>query len=110
MSATHLFSAYEVKVDSETPAIPAFFIESTAPDNFDDKRGALVTPDHCAELSTPQVAIDRIAEELSEQAEPKLVITVHGFNSPRDAVLNTYTKSFRGRKMSDFIPASIRKF
>ena len=95
MSTSQLFAAYEVNVDHETPAVPAFFIESTAPNNLDDKDGAQVkTPDYCVEIPTAQAAIDRIAEKLAEQAEPKLVITVHGFNSPRDAVLETYKKSF----------------
>jgi pimeloyl-ACP methyl ester carboxylesterase len=89
MSATDLFAVYEVKVGGAAPAIPAFFIESTAPNNFDDKGAPPTTPDHCVES-----AIDRIVEKLSEQDEPKLVITVHGFNSPREAVLSTYTKSF----------------
>jgi len=30
MSATRFFTAYEVQADGQTPAIPAFFIESTA--------------------------------------------------------------------------------
>jgi hypothetical protein len=95
MTTPQLFVAYEVKVHRETLPIPAFFIESTAPNNLDDKDGAPVkTPDYCVEIQPPQAAIDRIAEELAEQPEPKLVITVHGFNSPRDAVLKTYEKSF----------------
>jgi hypothetical protein len=74
MSTSHLFAAYEVKVDHDAPAIPAFFIESTAPNNLDDKDGAsMKTPDYCVELPTPRAAIDRIAEKLAEQANPKLV-------------------------------------
>jgi pimeloyl-ACP methyl ester carboxylesterase len=95
VSTSQLFAAYEVRVDDETPAIPAFFIESTAPNNLDDKDGGPAkSPDYCVEIATAQEAIDRIAERLAEQAEPKLVVTVHGFNSPRDAVLKTYEKSF----------------
>jgi pimeloyl-ACP methyl ester carboxylesterase len=95
MSATHFFTAYEVQADGQTPAIPAFFIESTAPNNFDDKGEALPAPDHCVDLGDPRQAIERIAETLARQDAPKLVITVHGFNSPRDAVLNTYAQSFQ---------------
>jgi hypothetical protein len=95
MSTSHLFAVYEVQVGHEAPAIPAFFIESTAPNNLDDKDGAPgKTPEYCVKIPTPREAIDRIAEELARQPEPKLVITVHGFNSPRDAVLETYKKSF----------------
>jgi pimeloyl-ACP methyl ester carboxylesterase len=95
MSTSQLFAAFEVKVDHETPAIPAFFIESTAPNNLDDKDAVPgKTPEYCVKIPTPREAVDRIAEELARQPEPKLVITVHGFNSPRDAVLETYKKSF----------------
>ena len=95
MSATRFFTAYEVQSDGQTPAIPAFFIESTAPNNFDDKGESLPAPDHCVDLGDPRQAIERIAETLARQDAPKLVITVHGFNSPRDAVLKTYAQSFQ---------------
>jgi len=95
MSATRFFTAYEVQTDGQTPAIPAFFIESTAPNNFDDKGETLPAPDHCVDLGDPRQAIERIAQTLARQEAPKLVITVHGFNSPRDAVLKTYAQSFQ---------------
>ena len=95
MSATRFFTAYEVQADGQTPAIPAFFIESTAPNNFDDKGETLPAPDHCVDLGDPRQAIERIAQTLARQEAPKLVITVHGFNSPRDAVLKTYAQSFQ---------------
>lgn len=95
MSATRFFIAYEVQADGKTPAIPAFFIESTAPNNFDDKGETLPAPDHCVDLGDPRQAIERIAQTLARQEAPKLVITVHGFNSPRDAVLKTYAQSFQ---------------
>jgi pimeloyl-ACP methyl ester carboxylesterase len=95
MSATRFFIAYEVQADGQTPAIPAFFIESTAPNNFDDKGETLPAPDHCVDLGDPRQAIERIAQTLARQEAPKLVITVHGFNSPRDAVLKTYAQSFQ---------------
>ena len=95
MSATYFFTAYEVQSDGQTPAIPAFFIESTAPDNFDDKSEKLPTPDRTVDLGDPRQAIERIAETLARQEAPKLVITVHGFNSPREAVLKTYAQSLK---------------
>jgi hypothetical protein len=95
MSATRFFTAYEVQADGPTPAIPAFFIESTAPNNFDDKGETLPPPEHCLDLGHQQQAIERIAQTLARQEAPKLVITVHGFNSPRDAVLKTYAQSFQ---------------
>ncbi len=57
MSAIHFFTAYEVQADGQTPAIPAFFIESTAPYNFDDKGETLPAPDHCVDLGDPRQAI-----------------------------------------------------
>jgi hypothetical protein len=95
MPATRFFTAFEVQADGQTPAIPAFFIESTAPNNFDDKGETLPAPDHCVDLGDQHQAIERIAQTLARQDSPKLVITVHGFNSPRDAVLKTYAQSFR---------------
>ena len=38
MSTSHLFAVYEVQVGHEAPAIPAFFIESTAPNNLDESQ------------------------------------------------------------------------
>lgn len=43
------FSVYmvDVKPDNGRLVVPAFFVESMAPDNFDDKDGAPATPEHC---------------------------------------------------------------
>jgi pimeloyl-ACP methyl ester carboxylesterase len=91
MSDEELFVGYEVN----TGVIPTFFMESTAPINIDDPDGkGLPTPDGCVRLPSVEDALEKIATKLSEQKEPKLVITVHGFNSPRDSVLKYYTNSF----------------
>src|SRR5262245_1318599 len=91
MSDEELFVGYEVS----TGVIPAFFIESTAPVDIDDREGkALPTPEGCVRLPSVEDAVEKIATKLSEQKEPKLVITVHGFNSPRESVLKYYTNSF----------------
>jgi pimeloyl-ACP methyl ester carboxylesterase len=91
MSDEELFVGYEVS----TGVIPAFFIESTAPVDIDDRNGkVLPTPDGCVRLPSVEDAVEKIATKLSEQKEPKLVITVHGFNNPRDSVLKYYTNSF----------------
>ncbi len=94
MPAARQFNAYEIQVDGLPSAIPAFFVESTAPDNFDDKDDQFPTPEHCVDLGTQEAAIERIADVLAKQKHPKLVFTVHGFNSPRKAVVKTYTQSF----------------
>jgi hypothetical protein len=91
MSDEELFIGYEVS----TGVIPAFFIESTARVNIDDRDGkAPPSPDGCARLPSVEDAVEKIAMKLLEQKEPKLVITVHGFNSPRESVLKYYTNSF----------------
>jgi hypothetical protein len=95
MSQIQLFSVYvvDVKPDNGRPIVPAFFVESTAPDNIDDKDGALATPNGCKPSE-----IDDIVGMLGQQQNPKLLITVHGFNTPREKVLETYRKSFEASK------------
>lgn len=68
---------------------PAFFVESTAPDNIDDKERVLPTPENCKVSE-----LDKIVETLAKQKNPKLLITVHGFNTPRERVLETFRESF----------------
>ncbi len=93
--SSDLFAAYEVRAPGGKTAIPAFFIESTAPDNQDEKDGdTLETPEFCVKFDSVDAAVESIAEQLAEQAHPKLVITVHGFNSPRPTVLKSLTRSF----------------
>jgi hypothetical protein len=100
MSDAELFVGYEVS----TGVIPAFFIDSTAPINIDDRNtGELSTPDGCVRLPCVEDAVEKIATKLSQQKEPKLVITVHGFNSPRESVLKYYTDSFLAVDCDDAI-------
>jgi hypothetical protein len=80
----------DVKPDNGRLVVPAFFVESMAPDNIDDKDGAPATPEYCIPSK-----IDNIVEMLAQQQNPKLLITVHGFNTPREKVLEIYTKSFQ---------------
>ncbi|MBM3576875.1 MAG: alpha/beta hydrolase [Alphaproteobacteria bacterium] len=91
MAQIQELAVYEVDVAPPTGKAftPAFFVESTAPENIDDKESALPTPDYCKPST-----IDQIVETLAKQQKPKLLITVHGFNTPRDKVLETYRKSF----------------
>ena len=84
------FRAYR----AEGSRIPAYFIESTAPDNVDDRR---VTPTPLPPCLTPipaQDAIEAIAGELAGADTPNLVVMVHGFNNPEPAVLEMYTGAF----------------
>ncbi|MGD9544059.1 MAG: hypothetical protein AB7F41_02215 [Methylocystis sp.] len=82
-------AAYEVVPPASEGFTPAFFVESTAPDNIDDKQSAPQTPDNCRPSD-----IDKIVEALTKQEKPKLLITVHGFNTPRKKVLDTFKESF----------------
>ncbi|MGQ0444860.1 MAG: hypothetical protein ACT4O2_06990 [Beijerinckiaceae bacterium] len=95
------FHMVDVKPDNGRLAVPAFFVESTAPDNIDDKIGTLATPENC----TPS-QIDNIVEMLAQQENPKLAITVHGFNTPRKKALEIYAKSFQAVNQDDAIQGS----
>ncbi|MBI5314082.1 MAG: alpha/beta hydrolase [Methylocystis sp.] len=83
-------AVYEVTPPSAAKAFtPAFFVESTAPDNIDDKESVLPAPDNCKVSE-----LEKIVETLANQKNPKLLITVHGFNTPRKKVLETFKESF----------------
>ena len=83
-------AVYEVAPPPAAKAFtPAFFVESTAPDNIDDKESAPSTPENCEPSE-----IDKIVKVLAKQENPKLLITVHGFNTPRKKVLETFKESF----------------
>jgi pimeloyl-ACP methyl ester carboxylesterase len=84
-----LFSAYEV----QGAKIPAYFIESTAPNNIDDHATYQTVPHNTVQIGA-DVAIDRIVQHLKSLKNPNLVISVHGFNSQRDDILKGYGRSF----------------
>ncbi len=85
-----LFSAYEVIGGTR---IPAYFIESTAPDDI-DANAAKLEPPRGTEFIDPDAAIDKIVDHLAAAEHPSIVIAVHGFNSPRSAVLDSYARAF----------------
>ena len=91
MARIQELATYEVDVAAQDGKAftPAFFVESTAPINFDDKKNDLPTPEYCKPST-----IDEIVATLAKQKKPKLLITVHGFNTPRDSALETYRRSF----------------
>jgi hypothetical protein len=81
------FRAY--KADGTT--IPAYFIESTAPENVDDR---VEPPPPLPPILKPipaDEAIKEIARELATASDPNLVVMVHGFNNPEPDVLRMYT-------------------
>lgn len=84
------FNAYKAdKVD-----VPTYFIESTAPNNVDDR-----VPSKPGELKNLTLipdsndAIKMIARDLASSGHPNLVVMVHGFNNPLPDVLSTYTSA-----------------
>jgi hypothetical protein len=89
----NLFYAYRA-LDSRNAADfepPCYFIESTAPDNVDDRlpepiqaTGAL------RRIDDPDEAVRQIAERLANAEAPNLVVMVHGFNNPEAAALRFY--------------------
>lgn len=98
-----LFSAYEVTANSN---IVAFFIESTAPDDIDEAVAKQFhTPDGTTPID-PDAAIDKIVNYLAVADNPSIVVAVHGFNSPRSAVLASYGKAFTTVSQDDPINAS----
>jgi hypothetical protein len=76
--------------------MPAYFIESTALNNVDDEASAGVQPSRggLTELE-PDHAIGKMAEYLAEAEQPEIVVIIHGFNNPRDAVLRRYAHAFK---------------
>jgi pimeloyl-ACP methyl ester carboxylesterase len=90
MAQDKQLAVYEVTPPPAAQAFtPAFFVESTAPDNIDDRENAPPTPENCQASE-----IDKIVQVLAKQEKPKLLITVHGFNTPRKKVLETFKESF----------------
>lgn len=89
--AVQLFciSKVDYKPQSGAATVPAFFVESTAPINFDDKQTLLPTPPY-----TIQSSLDEIVDALARAPRPKLLISVHGYNTPRQNALETFTRSF----------------
>src|ERR1700751_1593733 len=71
--------------------IPTYFIESTAPNNVDDTSVASSPlPSQLVPIDS-DLAVRQIASALVAGAEPNLVVMVHGFNNPEQAVLKMYT-------------------
>lgn len=84
----HLFRAYRAKDVS----FSAYFIESTAPDNVEDRIKPPPVPPQLVAVDADQ-AIDDIAAELGDSDAPNLVIMVHGFNNPPPAVFKFYASA-----------------
>jgi hypothetical protein len=79
---------------AERAKIPTFFIESTAPNDVDDRPAPPVTSPGLTPID-PDKAIEDIASHLSCAAQPNLVVMIHGFNNSHKAVLAAYAEAFR---------------
>ena len=82
--------------DKVPPGGASYFIESTAPDAVEGDPGRTdPTPPSLHEVD-PDQAVKDIAAFLTPEGEPEfdasLVVMVHGFNTPRDRVLQLYDK------------------
>ncbi len=66
----YLLSVEEIPPTADD--FPAYFVGSTAPNNVEDGIG---------EIANPQANIDRIAAFLCAQAEPEILIAIHGYNT-----------------------------
>ncbi|MGI8933686.1 MAG: alpha/beta hydrolase [Phormidesmis sp.] len=58
--------------EAALPSFPAYLVGSTAPNNVED--GVQKVPD-------PEIAITEIAKFLSTQAQPEILIAIHGYNT-----------------------------
>ena len=88
----NLFSAYKV-IQNPPTHISAYLIESTAPDNIDDRLETQTQYDQIESLD-PDTAVAQIAATLAKSDNPTLVMSIHGFNNPREVILPTYKESF----------------
>ena len=84
----HLFRAYRAR----DVRFSAYFIESTAPDNVEDRPTPPPVPPQLVPIDA-DTAIEDIASELSGSDAPNLVIMVHGFNNPPAAVFKFYASA-----------------
>ena len=64
---------------------PAYFVRSTAPSNVEDE---------VEQVANPKEIIDKIADFLSKQKNPEIVIAVHGYNT---ALGNFATNNQQGK-------------
>jgi hypothetical protein len=109
--AEHLFRAYRYEPDpahAARPAPLAFFVESTAPDDIDADDSDPAPVPGLNLIDDPDQAIDQIAEHLCDpdNADPTLIVYVHGYSTPRPDVLARYHASFETVHDDDAIMAA----
>ncbi|WGJ13336.1 alpha/beta hydrolase [Methylocapsa sp. D3K7] len=85
-----LFTAYAAQATGTK--VHAYIIESTAPNNIDDV-GIPPEQQDPHQIGADAV-IDRIVNDLKNSENPTLVLSIHGFNNPRDIIIDGYKNSF----------------
>jgi hypothetical protein len=80
---------------AEGPSL--YFIESTAPDNVEERENKQNSPPTGFRIfADPDLAVSEIARQLvppDPDVEVDLVVMVHGYNTPRDRVLSFYNRA-----------------
>jgi hypothetical protein len=84
-----LFTAYAAQ--GTGTKVHAYLIESTAPNNIDDVESP---PEQDTHQIGADTVIDKIVNDLRASTNPTLVISIHGFNNPREIILDGYKLSF----------------
>jgi hypothetical protein len=84
-----LFTAYAAQ--GTGTKVHAYLIESTAPNNIDDVESP---PEQDTHQIGADTVIDKIVDDLRASTNPTLVISIHGFNNPREIILDGYKLSF----------------
>jgi len=77
---------------------PGFLVESVVPDNVEAE-----DQKNDPEPGTKRSDINRIADLLSQSQSPNLVISVHGFNSPRKAAVHRFSDQISAVNKDDAI-------
>jgi Putative serine esterase (DUF676) len=89
------FRVYSIA--GQIPNAEFYFIESTAPDNVEQRVDPGGKPPDGLTLVDPDQAVKDIALTLTPENDPEvdanLVVMVHGFNTPRDRALDFYAKA-----------------
>ena len=85
-----LFTAYAAQATGTK--VHAYIIESTAPNNIDDV--GIPSEQQDPHQIGADAVIDRIVNDLKNSENPTLVLSIHGFNNPRDIILDGYKNSF----------------
>jgi Putative serine esterase (DUF676) len=88
--------------DGQIPNARFYFIESTAPNNVEQRIDPGGKPPDGLTIVNPDEAVKEIAEALTPNDAPhvnaNLVVMVHGFNTPRDRALEFYGKALDALK------------